>query len=63
MENQSAIDVKFEYIIKELDEIKKKLELKYVTAEEFKPIKMLVYGLVALILTSVFGALVAMVVK
>lgn len=63
MEQKSATDVKFEFIIKELEEIKAKLENKYVTAEEFKPVKSIVYSMVAIILTSVVGALIALVVK
>jgi ABC-type phosphate transport system permease subunit len=60
---QTGIEVKLEFIIKELDEIKLKLEKNYVTAEEFKPVKTIVYGMVALILTSVVVALIALVVK
>ena len=34
-----------------------------VTQPEFKPVKAVVYGLVALVLTGVFGALIALVVQ
>lgn len=34
-----------------------------VTQPEFKPVKAIVYGLVALVLTGVFGALIALVVQ
>lgn len=34
-----------------------------VTQPEFKPVKAIVYGLVAIVLTGVFGALVALVVQ
>lgn len=60
---QSGVEVKLEFIIKELDEIKTKLEHNYVTQEAFKPVRNLVYGMVTLILTAVVGALVALVVK
>jgi hypothetical protein len=60
---QTGIEVKLEFIIKELDEIKLKLEKNYVTAEEFKPVKTIVYGMVALILTGVVTALIALVLK
>jgi hypothetical protein len=36
---------------------------KYVSREEFQPIKLLVYGLVGLIMTSVFGSLLFLVLK
>lgn len=35
---------------------------RFVTKEEFAPVRAIVYGLVALILTAVFGALIALVV-
>ena len=60
---QTGIEVKLEFIIKELDEIKAKLEKNYVTSEEFKPVKTIVYGMVALVLTTVVGGIVALVVK
>ena len=43
-------------------EIKQRLDSKYVTKEEFDPVKKLVYGIVALILTAVMGALLGMVI-
>lgn len=59
---QTGIEVKLEFIIKELDEIKLKLEKNYVTAEEFKPVKTIVYGMVSLILMAVLGSIVGLVV-
>lgn len=35
----------------------------YVTKDEFLPVRNLIYGLVALVLTSVIGAVIAVVVK
>lgn len=60
---QSGVEVKLEFIIKELDEIKAKLEHNYVSQEAFKPVRNLVYGMVGLILTSVVGALIALILK
>ena len=60
---QSGIEVKLEFILKELDEIKAQLEKKYVSQEEFKPVKSLVYGMVGLILTAVVGALLTLILK
>ena len=46
-----------------IDKIEKKLEGEYVSRAEFDPIKKVVYGLVALTLTSVVGAVLAIVIK
>jgi hypothetical protein len=60
---QSGIEVKLEFILKELDEIKSKLENNYVSQEAFLPVRNLVYGMVSLILVSVVGALITLIVK
>lgn len=39
------------------------MENKFVTKEEFEPIKKIVYGLVALVMTSVFVAILALIIK
>ena len=59
----SGIEVKLEFILKELDEIKAKLENNYVTEEAFRPVRNIVYGMVALILTSVAGSLIALIIS
>lgn len=51
------------YMKEGINTINEKLSRGYVTKEEFEPIKKVVYGLVGLILTSVLGALVAIVVN
>jgi len=61
--NVAVILNKVEYIELEVKEIKDKLESDYVTMSEFKPIKMIVYGMVGIVLTTVFGALIMLVVK
>ena len=38
-------------------EIKNQLQTHYVTQDEFRPIRMLIYGMVGLMLTSIVGAL------
>ena len=60
---QTGVEVKLEFIIKELDEIKAKLEKNYVSQEEFKPVRNLVYGMVTIILTAVIGSLIALIIK
>lgn len=52
-----------EYLIKEFKEIKQMVGDHYVTKIEFDPIKKIVYGLVALVLTSVFVGVLALVLK
>ena len=58
---ERAIDVKLEYIKKDIAEIKTKLDDHYVTSSEFEPIKKIVYGMVSLVLVTVFGALLALI--
>jgi hypothetical protein len=62
-QEESILVVEMRYIRRDLDEIKIKLDGSYVTKEEFQPVKNIVYGLVALILVAVVGALVALVVN
>jgi hypothetical protein len=50
------------YIKDKLDNIEHQVGSSYVTKDEFEPIKRVVYGLVALVMTAVVGALVAVVV-
>ncbi len=51
-----------EYIKKQLSHIESKIENSYVTREEFKPVRTIVYGFVGLVLTSVVGALLGLVI-
>lgn len=60
---QTGIEVKIDYIIERVKDIEEKLEKKYVSQEEFKPVKSIVYGMVTLILTAVVGALIALVIQ
>ena len=50
------------YIKKDLEEIKTRLDSKYVSTEAFDPVKRLVYGLVALMLSSVVMSIIMLVV-
>jgi len=50
------------YIKEAIRQIQIKLDANYVTKTEYEPVKRLVYGLVALILTSVVVALVSLIV-
>lgn len=51
------------YLKDRVDEISDKLDEKFVTQVEFDPIRKLVYGIVALILTAVVGAIVSVVIN
>ena len=50
-------------IFKDVEEIKAKLDKKYVTQEEFRPVKLLVFGVTGLMLTAVIVALLALVLR
>lgn len=52
-----------EYIKCDVKEIKGKMEQDYVTQEEFKPIRNIVYGMVTMTLTAVVGALLTLILK
>lgn len=43
-----------------LQDIKRKLESQYVTQEEFKPVRTIIYGLIGLITSTVVVALVSL---
>lgn len=59
----AVIDEKITNMQGALAEIKDQLGEHYITIDQFTPVRNLVYGLVGLILTSVVGALVALVVR
>jgi len=48
-----------DYIKKAIDDIRKN----YVTQQEFKPVRLIVYGFAAIVLTAVVGAVIALVLK
>lgn len=59
----ARIDERTRLLQAEFEEIKTALNSKYVTHAEFRPVKMLVYGFVGIILAGVAGAIVTLVVK
>ena len=63
MQPESSIDVKLDYIQRDVAKINEKLDHEYVTKEEFMPVKNIVYGMVGVILLTVLGAIVALVIK
>ncbi len=52
-----------EFIKDDVRDIKIKLESRYITREEFEPIKRAVYGVIGLILTAVVGGLLTLLIK
>lgn len=52
-----------EYIKRDLELIRKNLDQNYVTRSDFLPVKNIVFGLVAIVLTSVVGGLLALIIK
>ena len=59
----STIQVDLTHIKDDVKEIKACIDTKYVRVESFEPIRRVVYGLVALMLTGVVAALLALVLK
>ncbi|CAB4176042.1 hypothetical protein UFOVP1522_20 [uncultured Caudovirales phage] len=51
------------YIKKSIDDLSLKVDHNYVTKDEFDPIKKLVYGMVAVVLSSVVATLMTILVK
>ena len=58
----ARIDERTTAILARLDHIDHRLDEDFVTAEEFAPVKKVVYGLVGLILTAVMGGIVGLVI-
>jgi tetrahydromethanopterin S-methyltransferase subunit B len=59
----ALVNQKVDFLIKEVDEIKTKLDSHYVTQEAFIPVRNVVYGMVGLILTAVVTALIMLVLR
>lgn len=59
----AVINTKLENVISKVDKLVEKLENGYVTKQEFWPVKTIVYGGAGLILTAVFGAFIALIIK
>ena len=67
MESQETIlariDERTKALIKDVADIKQTLQNKYVTQDEFQPIKKAVYGFIAVVLVLVITAFVALIIK
>lgn len=54
---------KIDGVITKIDSLIEKVDNKYVTKESFEPVKKIVYGIVALVLTAIIGALISLVLR
>lgn len=59
----ALIKQELKYLRGDVTDIKQKLEMEYVTRQEFEPIRKIVYGMVSLILVAVTGAIISLVVN
>lgn len=57
----AVLDERTEAIVKQLDEMKELLSSQYVTKEELKPIRVVFYGVLGLMLTSIMAAIMKLV--
>lgn len=60
---QATVIADLSYLKEDIADIKRKMEGDYVTKDQFEPVRKIVYGLVAILLTSVVLAVVALVIK
>lgn len=61
--NLAVIGNDIKHIRTEVSEINRKLESNYVTKEAFEPVKRLVFGVVALVMASFIGGVIALVIR
>lgn len=61
--NNAVVSTELGYIKAQLDKLSQVVGDGYVTKAEFEPIKKVVYGMVALMLTSVVGGLLALIIR
>lgn len=59
---QSVVNLDIGYIKRDVAEIKKMLDDKYITKSEFWPVKTIAYGLVSLVLVAVVGSVMTIVI-
>lgn len=59
----ATLTERLEGVCDRLEKVETSLKTGYVTQAEFRPVHSLVFGGVALVLTGVFGALIALVVR
>lgn len=57
----ARIDERTTVLVNEVHSMKRTLENKYVTQEEFRPVKLLTYGVVAIVCSGFFAGLLGMI--
>lgn len=62
-EKHENLNVKLDYIQRDIKDIKDSLKSDYVKKDEFLPVKNIVYGMVGMILVAVVGALITLVIR
>lgn len=55
------IEMQMDILVKTIDELKTVLKTEYVSTAEFKPVKMIVYATVGMILTSAMGVILGLI--
>lgn len=60
---KGGVEATLKYIQRDIAEINQKLDDKYVTKDQFSPVRNIVYGMVTIILTAVVVALVYLVIN
>lgn len=57
------IERDIKYLVKKMDELREEQRTNFVTRHEFEPVRMIVYGMVAIIMASVMVALLTVVIS
>lgn len=57
LETLTRIDERTQQLAADVNEIKGKLDTKYVTQDEFRPVRLVVYGMVGIAMSGVLAAL------
>lgn len=60
---QAKKDEKLDLVLKDVAEIKFLIKDSYVTQDEFKPVKAIVYGMIGAILLTVLGGILFLIIK
>lgn len=63
LSDSSQVLIHIEYLRKEVGEIRNDIDNKFVTSDEFMPVRMIAYGVVALVGTGIIGALITLIVR
>jgi hypothetical protein len=61
--SEGGVTASIKYIQRDIASINQKLDDKYVTKDEFEPIKRIVYGVITILGISILGAILQLVLK